>query len=106
MRTAFVVRETRGHWIRDVVAAVRREGFRAELVTEALDDAERAELTPIVDGFVVVGDVRDPEAVADAIRARDPEPGECSPPPRASSRAPPGWPDCSASPAARPTSSP
>ncbi|WP_328454623.1 ATP-grasp domain-containing protein [Amycolatopsis sp. NBC_00438] len=75
MKTAFVVRETRGHWIRDVVAAVRREGFRAELVTEALDDAERAELTPIVDGFVVVDDVRDPEAVADAIRARDPEPG-------------------------------
>lgn len=59
MKTAFVVRETRGHWIQDVVAAVRREGFRAELVTEALDDAERAELTSIVDGFVIVDDVRD-----------------------------------------------
>ncbi|MEA5361537.1 ATP-grasp domain-containing protein [Amycolatopsis sp., V23-08] len=75
MKTAFVVRETRGHWIHDVVAAVRREGFRAELVTEALDDAERAELTSIVDGFVVVDDVRDAPAVAEAIRARDPEPG-------------------------------
>lgn len=74
MKTAFVVRETRGHWIQDVVAAVRREGFRAELVTEALDDAERAELTSIVDGFVVVDDIRDAPAVAEAIRSRDPEP--------------------------------
>ncbi|MFG1647437.1 ATP-grasp domain-containing protein [Amycolatopsis sp. NPDC049252] len=75
MKTAFVVRESRGHWIQDVVAAVRREGFRAELVTEPLDDAERTELTSIVDGFVVVDDVRDAPAVAEAIRARDPEPG-------------------------------
>ncbi|MFI5589786.1 ATP-grasp domain-containing protein [Amycolatopsis sp. NPDC051758] len=72
MKTAFVVRETRGHWIRDVVAAVRREGFRAELVTEPLDDAERAELALLVDGFVVVEDVRDAAAVADALRDREP----------------------------------
>ncbi|WP_206797450.1 ATP-grasp domain-containing protein [Amycolatopsis sp. MtRt-6] len=74
MKTAFIVRETRGHWIRDFAAAVRAAGLRAELVTEPLDDAERAELGALVDGFVVVEDVRDVSAVAEAIRARDPGP--------------------------------
>ncbi|MFF1614072.1 ATP-grasp domain-containing protein [Amycolatopsis sp. NPDC058278] len=72
MKTAFIVRETRGHWIGDFAAAVRASGWRAELVTEPLDDAERAALGPLVDGFVVVEDVRDVAAVADALRDREP----------------------------------
>ncbi|MBE8521246.1 ATP-grasp domain-containing protein [Amycolatopsis sp. H6(2020)] len=72
MKTAFIVRETHGHWIRDLAAAVRASGWRAELVTEPLDDAERAALGPVVDGFVVVEDVRDVVAVTDALRAREP----------------------------------
>ncbi|WP_410571041.1 ATP-grasp domain-containing protein [Amycolatopsis sp. cmx-4-61] len=72
MKTAFIVRETRGHWIGDFAAAVRASGWRAELVTEPLDDTERAVLDPVVDGFVVVEDVRDVSAVADALRDREP----------------------------------
>lgn len=72
MKTAFIVRETRGHWIRDFAQAVRDTGLRPELVTEPLDDAERAELASVVDGFVVVDDVRDAPAVADALRDRAP----------------------------------
>ncbi|HEY3465149.1 MAG TPA: ATP-grasp domain-containing protein, partial [Amycolatopsis sp.] len=41
-------------------------------VTEPLDDAERAELASVVEGFVVVDDVRDAPAVADALRDRAP----------------------------------
>ncbi|WP_439380582.1 ATP-grasp domain-containing protein [Amycolatopsis lexingtonensis] len=72
MKTAFIVRETRGQWIGDYAAAVRAAGWRAELVTEPLTEGERAELAPSVDGFVVVGDVRDAPSVADALRAREP----------------------------------
>ncbi|WIV54662.1 ATP-grasp domain-containing protein [Amycolatopsis nalaikhensis] len=72
MKTAFIVRETRGHWIRDFAQAVRDAGLRPELVTEPLDDAERAELASVVEGFVVVDDVRDAPAVADALRDRAP----------------------------------
>ncbi|MFJ4101327.1 ATP-grasp domain-containing protein [Amycolatopsis japonica] len=74
MNTAFVVCETSGQWIADVVAAVRATGLRAELVTEPLEPAELARLAEVVDGFVVVADVRDAEAVAAAIRARTPLP--------------------------------
>ncbi|WP_394361877.1 ATP-grasp domain-containing protein [Amycolatopsis sp. SB7-3] len=74
MNTAFVVRETAGQWITDVVAAVRATGLRAELVTEPLEPAELAQLAEVVDGFIVVGDVRDAESVASAIRARTPLP--------------------------------
>ncbi|MCR6482004.1 ATP-grasp domain-containing protein [Amycolatopsis sp. OK19-0408] len=69
MKTVFVVRETSGHWIHDFVAAIRGEGFRVEVVTEPLDDAE---LAAAVDGLVVVPDVRDPAAVAEALRDREP----------------------------------
>ncbi|WP_103354433.1 ATP-grasp domain-containing protein [Amycolatopsis sp. CA-128772] len=72
MSTAFLVRETHGHWIGDYAAAVRASGWRAELVTEPLDDAERAALGPLVDGFVVVEDVRDVLAVTSALRDREP----------------------------------
>ncbi|WP_370963600.1 ATP-grasp domain-containing protein [Amycolatopsis sp. cg9] len=72
MKTAFIVRETRGQWIGDFAAAVRAAGWRAELVTEPLGDAERAELGALVDGFVVVDDVRDAPAVAEALRDRAP----------------------------------
>ena len=68
-RTAFVVRETRGHWIREVVEAVHALDRRAVLVTTELDEAEHAELAPLVDEFLVVADVYDGEVVADAIRA-------------------------------------
>ncbi|MFE5568350.1 ATP-grasp domain-containing protein [Amycolatopsis japonica] len=74
MNTAFVVRETAGQWIADVVAAVRATGLRAELVTEPLEPAELAQLADLVDGFIVVSDVRDAESVAAAIRARTPLP--------------------------------
>ncbi|MEU9687586.1 ATP-grasp domain-containing protein [Amycolatopsis japonica] len=74
MNTAFVVRETAGQWIADVVAAVRATGLRAELVTEPLEPAELAQLAEVVDGFIVVSDVRDAESVAAAIRARTPLP--------------------------------
>ncbi|MBB5857610.1 ATP-grasp domain-containing protein [Amycolatopsis umgeniensis] len=74
MNTVFVVRETAGQWIADVVAAVRATGLGAELVTQPLEPAERAQLTELVDGFVVVDDVRDAEAVAEAIRARTARP--------------------------------
>ncbi|RSN39147.1 biotin carboxylase [Amycolatopsis sp. WAC 04197] len=74
MNTAFVVRETAGQWITDVVAAVRATGLRAEVVTEPLEPAELAQLAEVVDGFIVVGDVRDAESVAAAIRARTPLP--------------------------------
>ncbi|MGW4062897.1 ATP-grasp domain-containing protein [Amycolatopsis sp. NPDC004747] len=72
MNTAFIVRETHGHWIGDFAAAVRASGWRAELVTEPLDDAERAALDPLVDGFVFVDDVRDVLAVTGALRDRAP----------------------------------
>ncbi|WP_290058700.1 ATP-grasp domain-containing protein [Amycolatopsis solani] len=72
MKTAFIVRETRGQWIADFAAAVRAAGWRAELVTEPVDDVERAELDTLVDGFVVVDDVRDAPAVAEALRDRAP----------------------------------
>lgn len=74
MNTAFVVCETAGQWIADVVTAVRATGLRAELVTEPLEPADLARLADVVDGFIVVADVRDPESVADAIRARTPLP--------------------------------
>ncbi|OLZ48108.1 ATP-grasp domain-containing protein [Amycolatopsis keratiniphila] len=74
MNTAFVVCETAGQWIADVVAAVRATGLRAELVTEPLEPAELTRLADVVDGFIVVGDVRDAESVAEAIRARTPLP--------------------------------
>ncbi|MFK0250535.1 ATP-grasp domain-containing protein [Amycolatopsis azurea] len=74
MNTAFVVRETAGQWIADVVAAVRANGLGVELVTQPLEPAEQAQLTQLVDGFVVVDDVRDAEAVAEAIRARTASP--------------------------------
>ncbi|MET8846327.1 ATP-grasp domain-containing protein [Amycolatopsis sp. NPDC004625] len=73
MKTAFIVRETHGHWIGDYAAAVRAAGWRAELVTEPLDDAERAALDPFVDGFVVVEDVRDVLTVTEAVRPRKPD---------------------------------
>lgn len=72
MKTAFLVRETAGHWIRDFVAAVRREGFRAEVVTGPLAEAERAELEALADGIVVVDDVRDAATVAEALKDRAP----------------------------------
>ncbi|MET8998774.1 ATP-grasp domain-containing protein [Amycolatopsis sp. NPDC004169] len=72
MKTAFIVRETHGQWIGDFAAAVRASGWRAELVTEPLEDAERAALDPLVDGFVVVEDVRDVPAVTEALRGRQP----------------------------------
>ncbi|NBH09589.1 ATP-grasp domain-containing protein [Amycolatopsis sp. SID8362] len=72
MKTAFIVRETRGQWIGDFAAAVRAAGWRAELVTEPLGDGERAELGSLVDGFAVVDDVRDAPAVAEALRDRAP----------------------------------
>ncbi|AGM05853.1 ATP-grasp domain-containing protein [Amycolatopsis keratiniphila] len=74
MNTAFVVCETAGQWIADIVAAVRATGLRAELVTEPLEPAELAQLADVVDGFIVVSDVRDAESVAEAIRARTPLP--------------------------------
>ncbi|WP_410578344.1 ATP-grasp domain-containing protein [Amycolatopsis sp. lyj-108] len=74
MNTAFVVRETAGQWIADVVAAVRAAGLGAELVTQPLEPAEQAQLTELVDGFVFVDDVRDAEAVAESIRARTARP--------------------------------
>ncbi|ONF63598.1 ATP-grasp domain-containing protein [Amycolatopsis keratiniphila] len=74
MNTAFVVCETAGQWIAEVVAAVRATGLRAELVTEPLEPAELTRLADVVDGFIVVGDVRDAESVAEAIRARTPLP--------------------------------
>jgi len=74
VNTAFVVCETAGQWIADVVTAVRATGLRAELVTEPLEPADLARLADVVDGFIVVADVRDPESVADAIRARTPLP--------------------------------
>ncbi|WP_410635845.1 ATP-grasp domain-containing protein [Amycolatopsis sp. cmx-4-83] len=69
MKTAFIVRETHGQWIADFAAAVRDAGWRAELVTEPLDDGEPEYQ---VDGFVVVDDVRDAPAVAEALRDREP----------------------------------
>ncbi|UMP03444.1 ATP-grasp domain-containing protein [Amycolatopsis sp. EV170708-02-1] len=74
MNTAFVVCETAGQWIADVVAAVRATGLRAELVSEPLDPAELTRLGEVVDGFIIVADVRDAESVAEAIRARTPLP--------------------------------
>ncbi|RSN29183.1 biotin carboxylase [Amycolatopsis sp. WAC 04169] len=74
MNTAFVVCETAGQWIADIVAAVRATGLRAELVTEPLEPAELTQLADVVDGFIVVSDVRDAESVAEAIRARTPLP--------------------------------
>ncbi len=74
MNTAFVVCETAGQWIADIVAAVRATGLRAELVTEPLEPAELVQLADVVDGFIVVSDVRDAESVAEAIRARTPLP--------------------------------
>ncbi|HEY9389425.1 MAG TPA: ATP-grasp domain-containing protein [Mycobacteriales bacterium] len=67
-RTVFVVRETRGHWIRDVATAVHAAGMHAVLVTTALDDDEHADLASVVDGFLVVPDVHDAEVIAHAIR--------------------------------------
>ncbi|MFD5247127.1 ATP-grasp domain-containing protein [Amycolatopsis sp. NPDC058340] len=74
MNTAFVVCETAGQWIADVVAAVRATGLRAELVSEPLDPAELTQLADVVDGIIVVADVRDAESVAEAIRARNARP--------------------------------
>jgi biotin carboxylase len=73
VKTAFLVRETHGHWIGGYAAAVRAAGWRAELVTEPLDDAERTALEPLVDGFVVVEDVRDVLTVTEALRTRQPD---------------------------------
>ncbi|TDP89065.1 ATP-grasp domain-containing protein [Labedaea rhizosphaerae] len=68
-RTAFLVRETRAHWIHDVAAAVHASGSRAVLVTTALDADEQVALASIVDDFLVVPDVRDAEGIAAAVRA-------------------------------------
>lgn len=67
-RTAFVVRETRGHWIGDVTTAVHAAGLRAILVTTALDEDERADIVSAVDDILVVPTVYDGDVLADAIR--------------------------------------
>ena len=66
-RTAFVVRESRGHWIREMVAAVHAVDLRAILVTTALDEAEQADLASFVDDFLVVPDVYDADVIAEAL---------------------------------------
>ena len=74
MRTAFLVREERGHWVGEVAAAVHAAGLRAVLVAPPLDAAERADLESVVDDILAVSDVHDPEVVAGVIRALDPVP--------------------------------
>lgn len=74
MSTAFVVCETAGQWIADFVSAIRANGPRVELVTQPLEPAELAQMAELVDGVVVVDDVRDAEAVAAAIRERTASP--------------------------------
>ncbi|SFB43999.1 ATP-grasp domain-containing protein [Amycolatopsis marina] len=66
-RTACVVRETHGHWIRQVTDALRSAGLGVVLISPPVTAEERVELAGLAEDVWVVQDVRDADAVAKTI---------------------------------------